>query len=59
MYEDFVDFFGGSSQKNGLVLGSFLCIIVSFLRYRIGIFLGLLKFQIFFGVLDIPDNFWE
>ena len=30
-----------------------------FLRsmYRIGIFLGLLKFQIFFGVLEIPDIF--
>ena len=26
-------------------------------RYRIGIFFGLLKFQIFFGVLEIPDIF--
>ena len=25
--------------------------------YRIGIFWGLLKFQIYFGVLDIPDIF--
>ena len=23
-----------------------------------GIFFGLLKFQIFFGVLEIPDIFW-
>ena len=27
-------------------------------RYRIGVFFGLLKFQIFFGVLEIPDIFW-
>ena len=39
-YEDFVDIFGGSSQN-----WTILCI----LGYRMGdIFLGLLKFQIFF-----------
>ena len=25
---------------------------------ELGYFLGLLKFQIFFGLLDIPDIFW-
>ena len=27
--------------------------------YRIGIFLGLLKFQLFFGVVEIPDSFGD
>ena len=26
-------------------------------RYRMGVFLGSLKFQIFFGVFEIPDIF--
>ena len=50
-YEAFVDIFWGSSQNWAIFL---------FLRsrYRMGggIF-GLLKFQIFFGVLEIPDIF--
>ena len=42
-------------------LGSFLCILGSFLMGKVqnlGYFLGLLKFQIFFGVLEIPNMFW-
>ena len=27
-------------------------------RYIMGVFFGLLKFQIIFGVLEIPDNFF-
>ena len=52
-YEDFVDIFFGSSQNwaslrvismlNYIEMGLFLRS-----RYRIGIFFGLLKFQIFF-----------
>ena len=33
-----------------------------FLKVKVqngGYFLGLLKFQIFFGVLEIPDIFWS
>ena len=40
---------------------SFLCILRSFLKVKVqngGYFWGLLKYQIFFGVLDIPDIFW-
>ena len=56
--EDFVDIFGGH-HKIGLVWGSFLCISGYFLksRYRIGIYFLVAKFQIFFWVLEIPDNF--
>ena len=39
---------------------SFLCILGSFLKVKVqnvGYFLGLVKFQIFFGVLEIPDIF--
>ena len=38
---------------------AFLCMGL-FLRsmYRMGIFFGSLKFQIFFGVLEIPDIFF-
>ena len=41
--------------------GSFLCILGSFLKVKEqngGYFWGLLKFQIFFGVLEILDIFW-
>ena len=47
--------FLGGHHKIGLYLGSFLCILESFLK---GYFLGFLKFQIIFGVLRIPDIFW-
>ena len=50
-FEDFVDIFLGSSQ-NWASLGVIsMQFRVFFLRsrYRIGIFFGLLKFQIFFG----------
>ena len=43
-----------------LVLGSFLCNIRVFFYGQgteLGYFWGLLKFQIFFGMLDIPDFF--
>ena len=39
---------------------SFLCILGSFLKVKVqnvGYFWGLVKFQIFFGVLEIPDIF--
>ena len=48
-----------------IILGSlqnwtiFLCILGSFLKVQNGgYFLGLLKFQIFFGVFEIPNIFW-
>ena len=49
--EDFVDIFCGSSQKWTTLRGHFYAFYVLFLRswYRMGIFFGLLKFQIFFG----------
>ena len=62
-YENFVDIFWGH-HKIELYLGprSFLCILGSFLnRVKVqngGYFGGLLKFQIFFRVLEIPDIFW-
>ena len=43
--------FSGGHHKIGLVLGSFLCILESFLRSKVqnwDFFGGLLKFQIFF-----------
>ena len=63
-YEDFVDIFGGSSQNWTIFRGYFYAFKGLFLRssYRMGIFewgyfLGLLKFQKNFGVLEIPDTF--
>ena len=59
-YADFVDIFWGSSQNWASLRVISMQFRVFFLRsrYRIGIFFGLLKFQIFFGVLEIPDIFW-
>ena len=62
-YEDFVHNLGGGGghHKIGLVWGSFLCNLGSFFKVKVqnwDIFLGLLKFQIFFGVLEIPDIFF-
>ena len=50
-YNDFVDIFLGSSQNWASLRLISMQFRVFFLRsrYRIGIFLGLLKFQIFFG----------
>ena len=49
--EDFVDIFGGSSQ-NWTIMGSFLCILESFLKVKVqngGVFFGVAtKIQIFF-----------
>ena len=59
MYEDFVDIFLGSSQNVTIFRG--LCTLGSFLKVNLqnrGYFWGLLKFQIFFGVLEIPDIFF-
>ena len=53
-------FFGGH-HKIGLHFGVIPCILGVFLKVIVQIgdtFLGLLKFQIFFGVLEIPDIFW-
>ena len=56
-------FFWGSPQNWPIFRGhfyAFLCILGSFLKGKVqngGIFGGLLKFQIFFGVLEIPDIF--
>ena len=46
----------------GLVFGSFLCNLGSFFKVKVqkfGYFWRSLKFQIFFGVLEIPDIFSE
>ena len=59
-YEDFGDFLGGN-HKIGLYLGVISKHLWSFLAVKVkkgGCFLGLVKFQIFFGVLEIPDIFW-
>ena len=59
-YEDFVDIFGVITKLNYIEV-SFLCILGSFLKVKVqngGYFLGLVKFQIFFGVREIPDIFW-
>ena len=58
-YEDFVDIFLGSSQNWASLRVISMQFRVFFLRsrYRIRIFLGLLKFQNFYGVLEIPDTF--
>ena len=51
--------FFGSSQKRAIFRGHFYAFLGLFLRsrYRLEDFFGLLKFQIFFGVLEIPDIF--
>ena len=57
-YEDFLDIFLGSSQNWGSLRVIYMQFRVFFRsRYRIGIFFWLLKFKIFFGVLEIPDIF--
>ena len=46
--------------KLDYIWGSFLCILMSFLKVKVqngGYFWGLVKFQIFFRVLEIPDFF--
>ena len=53
--------FFGVTTKLAYILGSFLFILGYFLKGKVqngGYFLGLLKFQIFFGMLEIPDIFW-
>ena len=58
-YEGIVDIFWVITQLD-YILGSFLCIFWSFLKIKVqngGYFLGLLKFHIFFGMLEIPHFF--
>ena len=59
-YEDFVDIFGGSSPNWTIFRSHFYVFYGLFLRssYRMVIFFGLRKFQIFFMVLEIPDFFF-
>ena len=50
-YKDLVDILGAITKLD-YCLGSFLCILGSFLKVKVqngGYFLGLLKFQIFLG----------
>ena len=51
--------FLGSLQNWTILRGHFYAFQGLFLRsrYRMGIFLGLLKIKIFFGVFEIPDMF--
>ena len=60
-HEDFVDNFRGSRQNWTSLRGLFYVFLGSFLKVNVqneNIFAGQ-KFQIFFGVLDIPDTFWR
>ena len=61
-YEDFVDifFWGGGSSQNWASLRVIAMHFRGFFKVKgtkLGYFLGLLRFQIFFWVLDIPDIF--
>ena len=61
-YEDFMDIIWGSSQNWTSLRSHFYGFYGLFVRsmYRMGYFFlggGLLKFQIIFRVLDIPDFF--
>ena len=52
--------FSRGHHKIGLYLGVISMHLGSFLKVKVqnsGYFLGLLKFQTFFGVLEIPDIF--
>ena len=54
--------FFGVITKLDYIKRSFLCILGSFLKDMVQngdwVFFWLLKIQIFFGVLKIPDIFW-
>ena len=58
-YEDFVDIIGGSSQNwaSLRVISMHFRVFFKGQCTELGYFLGLLKFQIFWGVLEIPDIF--
>ena len=53
-------FFGGSSQNwaSLRVISMHFMVFFKVKGTELGYFLGLLRFQIFFWVLDIPDIFW-
>ena len=56
-----MDIFWVIDKLDYYILGSFICILGSFFKVKVqngGNFLGLLKFLIFFGVLEIPDIFF-
>ena len=59
-YENFVDIFWGSSQNWASLRVSSMQLMVFFQGQgtELGSFFGLLKFQIFFRVLENPDIFW-
>ena len=53
-------FLGGVITKFDYIKGSFLCILGPFLRAKVqngSIFLRLLKFKVFLGVLEFTDIF--
>ena len=55
-----MDIFWGVITKLDYIKGSFLFILWPFLKLKVQngeCFLGLPKFQIFYGVLEIPDTF--
>ena len=55
-----MNIFFGVITKLDFIKESFLCILRSFLNVKVqneGYFFGLLKFQIFSWVLEIPDFF--
>ena len=58
-YEDFVDIFWGSSQNwaSLRVISMQFRVLFYGQGTELGCIFGLLKFQIFFGVLEIPDIF--
>ena len=63
-YEAFVDFFlgGGVFTKLDYIEWSFICILGSFLKIKVpnrGCLFGVGNFEIFFGVLEIPDIFFN
>ena len=53
-------FFGGSSQNwaSFRVISMHFRVFLKVKGTELGYFFGLLKFQIFFGMFDIPDIFW-
>ena len=60
-HEDFLDIYWVSSQNWTMFRDHFYAFYGFFLKVKVqnrGYFLGLLKFQILFGVLEIPDIFF-
>ena len=55
-----MDIFWGYHKNWTILRGHFYAFLGFFkrTRYRMGVFLGGAKFQIFLGVLEIPEIFW-